>query len=292
MNIQPVITPAGRLVVDTLPDTPETAGVALDSTASAAMRDAFNESAAAGLLLLASSTFQTALPAEFAFWREYSQQLLHQLCGLNEEELLKAVRGKAKTAPSIDPPQELPLIELVETAPPMRGLEYLTPDVLRRLWDELKQLALRRAVAHDDGPEAFLRSFNPLWNLVGRVTFHLAENKRDPQRPFAFLATYAHRMSAKSTVRHLPIAEALRQYAGEKNQQKLATLLEPVRRAAQNTPLVRHMLDSRKLFQPHALSISQAYQFLNSVPQLEDAGLVVRVPDWWKAKRSPRRKSR
>jgi non-specific serine/threonine protein kinase len=46
------------------------------------------------------------------------------------------------------------------------------------------------------------------------------------------------------------------------------------------------MLDSRKLFQPHALSVSQAHRFLTNVPAMEDAGLIVRVPDWWKARTS------
>ena len=37
----------------------------------------------------------------------------------------------------------------------------------------------RRWAAHPGGAQAYLREKNPLWRLVGRVTFHLAENKRD-----------------------------------------------------------------------------------------------------------------
>ena len=45
--------------------------------------------------------------------------------------------------------------------------------------------------------QAYLSDLNPQWRLVGRVTFHLAENKRDPEHPFAFLATYIPRLSAQ-----------------------------------------------------------------------------------------------
>ncbi|WP_449491597.1 hypothetical protein [Caballeronia sp. M23-90] len=42
----------------------------------------------------------------------------------------------------------------------------------------------------------FLKSRHPAWNLVGRVHFNLAENRKDPESPFAFLATYTSRLSA------------------------------------------------------------------------------------------------
>ena len=133
-----------------------------------------------------------------------------------------------------------------------------------------------------------LLKLNPDAQLLGRVTFHLAENKRDPDRPFAFLATYAHRMSAKSQVQHLPLGEALRQYAAERDQTKLAELLIPVREAASRSKVVGQMLTSRAIFQPQAWTVSQAYRFLNDVAIMEEAGLSVRVPDWWKSRKVTR----
>ena len=67
-----------------------------------------------------------------------------------------------------------------------------------------------RAAAHAAGPAGYLKVINPLWHLLGRVTFHLAENKRDASRPFAFLATYTHRLSRQDRLQHLPLAEALK----------------------------------------------------------------------------------
>jgi SNF2 family DNA or RNA helicase len=288
MSMRPVITPAGHLIVETAEDAVVSGGTPKTPTLNE-LRTAFDESGAAGLLHLASGGLRAELPAEFVYWREFAQRFFHEVCGLGEEALCRTVASSnARKAATIAPPHELTLVGLIENTPPMRGLEYLTPDVLRSLWSELQTLVLKQASQHKEGPVAYLRSLNPLWNLLGRVTFHLAENKRDPERPFAFLATYTHRMSARAKLQHLPLAEALKQYAGEKNQTKLAALLEPVQKAAGKSELIREMLDSRKLFQPQALTISHAHRFLTSVPEMEEAGLVVRVPDWWKGRQALR----
>lgn len=78
----------------------------------------------------------------------------------------------------------------------MSGAEYLTPAVLAALWGELDQV-FRTELAHSARtlPD-FLKALNPAWNLVGRVHFHLAENRKDADCPFAFLATYSARLSA------------------------------------------------------------------------------------------------
>jgi hypothetical protein len=63
----------------------------------------------------------------------------------------------------------------------------------------------------------FLKRRNPAWNLVGRVHFNLAENRKDADAPFAFLATYTTRLSAQAKAQHLPLGQALREYAGAAN---------------------------------------------------------------------------
>jgi len=286
MNIRCAITPAGHLIVEKLLDDSKNTPRTLTQRSGDAIADAFARSASVGLVLLAAGKPQTELPPDFLFWREYAQQFFHRLCQLSETDLNQLVAPKQRKADTIEPPQELLLVELIQNAPPMRGLEYLTPDVLRQSWSDLQVYSLEQASAHAEGAVAWLKTVNPVWNLLGRVTFHLAENKRDPERPFAFLATYTHRMSAKAKLQHLPLAEALKQYAGEKDQDKLTTLLEPVRNAAKDSMVVREMLDSRKLFQPHAMSVGQAHRLLTDVPEMEAAGLVMRLPDWWKTRKS------
>ncbi len=270
------ITPVGRLVVDPAPE----AEPAMDDALAAGIETAFEDSSAQGLLWLVSKSLDKPLPPALVFWREFAQRFFHAVCQLGGD-------GARKWS-QLEPPAVDELETMAAAAPPMRGLEYLTPDLLGRLWHELRELVVQQATKHPESAEAYLRGVNPVWHLLGRVTFHLAENKRDERRPFAFLATYTHRVSAGTRLQHLPLAQALKEYAGAKNQAGLTALLEPVRRAADSSALVRELLDTRALFQPQAWSIAQAHRFLTEVPRLEAAGVVVRVPDWWQARKPPR----
>src|SRR5260370_4821663 len=188
-------------------------------------------------MLLASGEMGQDLAASLVFGRDLARRFFAAVCHLGEEGF--------DQWHSIPPPAEEQLAEMVAEAPPMRGLEYLTVAVLRDLWAELRELVVARAAAFSDGPSAYLRTINPLWHLLGRVTFHLAENKRDPAKPFAFLATFAHRLSGQARLQHLPLAEALKNYAAANDRGKLESLLEPVRRAAEKSGLARELLHSR-----------------------------------------------
>ena len=290
MSIRICVSPHGRLLCEAVTDDASEAAVALSDAAAAAIRLAFEEPSAGGLLLLAGPSVRETLPADFLFWREWARRFFQVVCQLDEERLAEFAKSKTHDGHKsmLPPPDDLALAVLIAEAPPMRGLEYLTPDVLKSLWSELAEFVRARGTKTDGGLAAFLREVNPFQHLLGRVTFHLAENKRDEARPFAFLATYSHRMSAKASVQHLPLAQALKQYAGERDQTKLAELLAPVRAAADSSAVVKEWLTSRALFQPQALTIAQAYRFLRDVPVMEQSGLVVRVPNWWQSRKPPR----
>lgn len=164
----------------------------------------------------------------------------------------------------------------------------LDGEALRRLWHALQEAARGELVELDEGVEQWLHAKVPELGVVGRIVFHLAENRRDPARPFAFLATYATGVSGRGNVRHAPLGQALQEYAGARNREALLGLLSPVQRAAQASPLVRRLVDSGDVFHPLAWTPAEAHAFLKSVPELESSGVMVRVPDWW----NPRRPSR
>ena len=67
--------------------------------------------------------------------------------------------------------------------------------------------------------------------------FNLAENRRDAEAPFAFMATYTTQLSAQAQGAALPLGQALREYAGAANRDKLLSLLLPVQRAAETLRL-------------------------------------------------------
>jgi len=115
----------------------------------------------------------------------------------------------------VPPPAEADLAALADTAPPMRGGEYLNAEVLARLWRGLDELVRVEIAKHPQGAGAWLKESHPLWRMVGRVTFHLAENKRHPTHPFAFMASYASRISSQSRVQHLPLGRALQDHGLE-----------------------------------------------------------------------------
>ena len=265
------ISPQGRLFIEP----------AADETEFKRIADAFGESGSRGLLHLATVELQSSLPPEWGFARDFAKAYLTRLCHAPERE------GDAEL-PAIPPPPEQERAELALTAPPMRGLEYLNADVLGRWWTDLDEWVRRDVKSSGDPIAEYLRKRNPLWRVVGRVTFHLAENKRDPEQPFAFMATYTHRLSAQGRAQHLPLGRALQEYAGAKDRAALLSLLQPIQRAADASPWVKELVDSNEIYQPLAWTPQDAYRFLQDIPALEASGLIVRVPDWWKAARRPR----
>jgi non-specific serine/threonine protein kinase len=241
----------------------------------------FNESPAHGLLHLATAELESALPADFGFAREFAQRYLTERCRLPNVD-----QGDKPEPLPAPPHDELALFAL--RCPPLRGSEYLSANMLANWWTELDALVLSRLRTSAASAAEYLVRLNPVWRLVGRVSFHLAENKRDAARPFAFLATYAHRLSASARVQHLPLGKALQEYSSARHRSTLVSLLTPVRRAAEQCPWVNASVESGEIYQPLAWTPQDAYRFLRDIPNLESAGLVVRVPDWWRAKHPPR----
>ena len=270
------LSPGGHLFVEA----DEQAEPKLSAAAAARLTEAFAAAPARGLEMLASGFLHEPLPPAFVFWRGVAQRLFTALChNPNLQDASTIVIPK---------PAEEEWEALAEGAPPMRGLEYLTGQVLARLWDELDAHVHAAIAQTEGGAAAYLKSCNPVWNAVGRVTFHLAENKRNPAYPFAFLATYTHRISEQGKIQHLPLGRALEEYAGAKNRAVLAGLLSPVQRAAEQSKLARELLDTRAIFHPQVWGPGQAFAFLQNIPSFEQSGLVVRIPDWWKSGRPPR----
>ena len=249
----------------------ETAGSDLGAVRVKALATAASESSARLLLHLATRELETPLPPAAVFWREFGRRYLTAFCHTPEPWT------------GIAAPPEADLAALAESAAPMRGGEYLRAEVLSALWQALDALVLAEVESCTGGAQEWLKAQNPAWNLVGRVTFHLAENKKSPERPFAFLATYTHRLSAQARPQYLPLGNALREYAGSQNKDALLSLLLPVRQAAGKSTLARELIDSQRIFQPQAWSPAEAHRFLKDVPIFEESGVLVRLPDWWKA---------
>ncbi len=271
-SFAPVITPHGHLLL-----APEADAPALAPEIEARLQQAAVRGSGHLLLQLGAGEPGTALPVQWAYWRDFGTRYVTALCAMPQEG---AARGPALDAAAIT--------TLVAHAPPMTGAEYLTDAVLQSLWQIVHE-ALKAELAESGKPlEDFLKSRHAAWNLVGRVHFNLAENHKDAEAPFAFLATYTTRLSAQGKAQHLPLAQALRDYAGTGNREKLLSLLAPVQRGAASCDWLRTMVDSGDINHPLRWTPAEAYQFLTDVPQLEAAGIVVRVPGTWRLSRPSR----
>ena len=270
----PRLTPHGRLALARADD-----AVELESGLARRLGEAFARGAGHGLLRLGAAEVGQVLPPVFSYWRELGARYVTALCTKPDVE---------EDRVGIPPPSAEELEALAGAAPAMPGAEYLTGEVLRALWGETDEAFTAELAESGATVQDFLKRLNPAWNVVGRVHFNLAENRKDEQAPFAFLATYTHRLSAHGKPQHLPLGQALREYAGAANKARLLSLLLPVQRAAERCPWLRQMIDAGEIFHPVRWSPPDAFRFLGDVSEIEQAGVVVRMPATWRANRPPR----
>src|SRR5947208_6290108 len=276
VSVAPTLSPHGRLALVEAPDAP-----LLDPELAQRLRNAFERGSGHGLLQLGAAEAGAALPPVFSYWREFGAWYVTALCTHSDADTTpRKVRVPAPPAAELD--------RLILAVPPMIGAEYLTPEVLGALWQELDAAFGIELAESKCGIQDFLMRRNPTWNLVGRVHFNLAENSKDPDAPFAFLATYTTRLSANAKAQHLPLGKALGEYAGTANKDRLLSLLLPVQRASETCAWLKTLVDSGEIFHPLRWTPQEAIQLLRDVPNLEGAGVVVRMPATWRSNRPPR----
>ena len=244
-----------------------------------ALGKAFSRSVDEGLFALAARRNGSGLSPSLQYWRSFACKYVSERCLLEQADPRRPV-----------PVGELSGAEaesLLMGAPPMKGAEYLSAPALRAIRASLDDWT-RDQIRGNGGLGALLAKRAPHWHQVGRVCFHLAENRIDPDFPFAFMATYAPEVSAQGRIRHQPLSRALQEYAGAKNKRALIHLLSPVQRAAESSPVIRELVDSGDIYHPLAWSPAEAYGFLKDAEKYEQCGVVVRLPDWWRKRARPR----
>ena len=229
-----VVTPRSALRLERT----ETA-VPLDDAVAARLEAAFARGAGHGLLQLGLAEARSRLPADLAFWRGLAMGFVAARCRAGETQPPE--------------PSNEELTRLADEAPPMRGGEYLDAAALSALWRELAEAFEDELAASGASLDAFLAARDSRWRHVGRVHFHLAENRKDAERPFAFLATYAPGFAAHGEVRHAPLGAALREYAGAGAKAELLRLLEPVSRASESCAWLKAIVELGRDFSSVAL---------------------------------------
>ena len=275
------LTPSGH--IDVHPGSPdEDEGPSLSTAVERRIVDAFNVGRGHGVLHLGAGELSTDLHPTLSYWRDIGRSFVAGVCGA-----LDPTDPKSLVIPALAPDE---FAVFCEATPPMQGAELVTAALLGDLWSDIGEALAAEAAQFADGVQGYLKNQSSVWNVVGRVCFHLAENKRDLSFPFAFIATYVHKVSSQAKLQYLPLGRALEDYAGAKNRQKLLALLSPLSRAAERSEFVRELVNSGDIYHPMSWTPKEAHRFLCEVALYEQAGLVVRMPDWWNKKSRPRPK--
>lgn len=169
---------------------------------------------------------------------------------------------------------------LQQAVPFVLGAENVTCQWLDRIFEALGKIFSREMKAFDGTVTMYMTEQSQRLRVPERIFFHLVEN-RDADFPFAFLATYATK-GTEGKVRHVPLQYALTEY--HKEREKLLNLLSCLNRAAEVSALVSEWMENGEMFHPLKLTAQEAYTFLKQVESIEAAGILCRIPNWWKKK--------
>lgn len=237
----------------------------------------FEEGAGNGLYALAVSNWETA-PDPGAFF----------IKNMARQALTRMAHAAAERPDEVDTVLDHLLASTAERAalaeqfPPVPGAEYVTPGVIAGWLEDFRRLVKKEVGTRSITPAAWLNGLGAPWNQIGKVFFHLAENRDDAtgSRPFAFMATFAHQSAADNQVRHLPLSTALKLHEG--NYTALLAVLQPLKEAARESSLLQRLLDNGKIYAPLAWSAAEARDFLQDTPAYEHAGIIVRMVNLWR----------
>lgn len=193
--------------------------------------------------------------------------------GLTKIPDIEISREKTK----VEPTDEL-LEDLLSAVPYCLGAENINEKWLKKYYSKLNECFSCEIKDYDESVSLYLSSKSQSLKAAERIFFHLVENK-DEQFPFAFLATYATK-GDNGKIRHLPLQYALTEYKNDRK--RLLDLLSCLNRAADQSSLINEFVSTGEMFHPLRLTSDEAWRFLKDVENIEKAGIVCRIPNWWK----------
>lgn len=214
-------------------------------------------------------------------WFSPSIEFLHHIAEtlikkLSQQSEIEFYRDKVQVELTEDE-----IYELKEEIPFAIGMEYVDKDWILNIWESLLSVFRTEISVYDGTVSRYFAEYNSNINIVGRIFFHLVENKNDDY-PFAFMATYSTKAVKSKRAVHTPLKNALSEFKGD--ERKLISLISTVIKAADKSSFISDLLESGELFAPLKLTTEEAYIFLKEIIIYEEAGIMCRVPDWWRKK--------
>ncbi len=201
-----------------------------------------------------------------------SSTYLKMLTSLPELEIAREQAAPEPTKDQIE--------NLLHAVPFAIGAEYITEKWICNIFKRLTEVFAEEVAAYEGTVELYLTEKSQHLHVPERIFFHLVESKEDGF-PFAFLATYAT-TGEDGKVKHVPLKYALTEYGNER--EKLLALLSCLNRAAAVSELIAGFMERGEMFHPLRLTAEEAYAFLKDIEQIEETGILCRIPNWWKKK--------
>lgn len=194
------------------------------------------------------------------------------------------IESIAKT-PNIEmtrvPQKNVELTTLLSNLPYFPGSEFINEQWCDELWEEMQTFITEELHVFKGTVEEYLDQYAHDIIVVGRVYFHLVENK-DDEYPFAFLATYSSGKTGTSDISQVPLKNALIEFSADKD--AMLNLLSAVTRAAEVSTFISNLLESGELLSPLRFTKEEAYELLKQSALLEECGIILRIPKWWRKK--------
>ena len=235
-------------------------------------QQAFDEDRYEALFQLGFEEKPVLVSPTFYWLYQLSGQFLRSLTDIPGLELS---REETRVLPSAEQMQKL-----LYSVPFGVGTEYVDEEWISHSYAALTRVFARDISGYEGSVSLFLTERSQKLRVPERIFFHLVEKNGD-DAPFAFLATYATR-DEEGKVRHMPLSYALTEFKNQR--ERLLTLLSCLNKVAEISPLIGSFVESGELFHPLRMSADEAWEFLKAVPQIEEAGVLCRVPNWWKQK--------
>jgi len=240
------------------------------------LQNDFKESRSQGLLLLVKQSALSNVSPSLSFWYDFASSFMKSFCVFSDVDPLHV------------PIEKSLLRKHIQLLPPMLGAENITEDMLEEVWRDLEQYLISVIDEFKGNPRQFIAREFPDWAEVGRVHFHLAENKNPNGKPFVFLSTYSVRVAGKARVQHRPLGVALKESLRQKSNKHLEQLLTPINLASKKSKFVRKAVSTSSIYAPLYLDPTEAFELIGDIPECEQAGVICKVPVWWQKSRPPR----